>query len=295
MKPILFLLAFSLSLSAIAQNPADVQIQEIRNRFYRLQDGKVKLKELQLDHCTYYFEQDHLLRKVVEKEGNTTREFYFDLDWVSDIAYFVYTYEESNGRRYDNRYYFNTDQSLIRWLDGDKQIVSPEEEYYCAEEKEYQARAEDMRTRLRNHRSNEAHPDHLRWETAINQQREAIDQLTLLVDTTEIIDAPEEYYYSETIEYRYPGGTLARKVYAQSGDHGGSAETTYYDQNGQLIYRKNEEGNVFGGTSVKHEYFRSEQVFRTRTERSAHSYNDECEGYRHAFLPTIEDQRAAGR
>ena len=284
MKILLQLLLLVTCFSAMAQNTTDDQIAEIRSRFYGL--NKVELTQLNIDGAKYYFHNDKL-RKVVHEHHNQVYEYYFDLEYISDHAYFIYTIALSD--KAENRYYFGKDKQLIRWLDPGKKEVYLDEDGACVKNALLTSLATDVLTRHNNYRLNQKHPNYSEMVKRIDMAIDKFPDFYLQKDTVEVDNVPDEYYYSHKVEFRDQTGIRRKFLSFTGGDHGSETTTSYYDRNGNLIYEHQESGDVFGHSNARHVYWTKGKIFRTidmSTVRDPCSNRGEFE---HTFVPKISD------
>lgn len=286
MKPLLHILLLLNCFSAIGQNSTKDQIEEIRSRFYGL--NKVELTSLKIDSNEYFFENDKL-RKVVQESSNQSFEYYFDLDYISNYAYFIFTIDRNNNKQKENRYYFGKDNDLILWLNPDKQEVDLNDESNCIKKLELIALATDILTSYNNYLLNKKHPDYDELVDYINLEISKYSQAELKKDTIEINSVPEEYYYSHKVEFRNRKGQKIKSISFSGGDHGSQTTTSYFNLNGNLIYEHQKSDDVFGHSNSRHFYWKDDKIFRTIEMATVNGDWNNCRQFQHTFVNKIYD------
>ena len=101
-------------LSVHAQSETESTIKEIRRLFYSLKEAEMD-KDSSRDVISY--SQNNFLKKVVVDFVDERTEYYYDIDYNSEGAYFIFSFEKTENGKIENRYYFDRDGNLIRLID----------------------------------------------------------------------------------------------------------------------------------------------------------------------------------
>ena len=114
-----------------------------------------------------YFLQNGDVKKVIHKTDTLIIEFYYDINYMTSRPYFIFTTNKVNAT--ENRYYFGSDQTLIRWLDPNKKEVNPDKDGYCYMPKKLSAIGQDLLT-IYNNNSINNHPDFIEITARIEEK-----------------------------------------------------------------------------------------------------------------------------
>ncbi len=280
MKIYLTLLLLNLYLISFGQG-IDTQLQEIRKRFYGLNDVELKMEKI--DSLEFYFSADQL-KKVIIKNDKDIHEYYFDLKFMENQAYFIYTINYSENAKNENRYYFEEDH-LIRWLDNQKEVTLGSD-ISCITELKLIATSNDVLTILNNYRLNKINPSYESKALKIKEIIEHIDTKELRPDTVEVKDVPEEAYFFYEIIYYDRLGNEVKLLSFEGGDHAASTEVSYF-QNDQIIYTLVKGGDVFGHSYQTHTYYDNGKQFRYKSERYVTGNWGMCENFMHTYIPKL--------
>ncbi len=269
----------------------ETEIQEIRDRFYALSNEGISLRKQLIDDLEFYF-KDNNLKKVVSKSENRIAEFYFDLNYIKDHAYFIYTIDSHGDQRLENRFYFQKGGEMIRWLNPDKKKVSKGDKSYCPTGKEMIAQSKDMLIKLKNEPANQKYPGHARLMKLIDSIVVAIEKLELVGDTIEIQSLHDDQgsTYATTIKYKSVSGQLLKTLTFSQDDHRDYSTNTYFDQLNNKICETRRSSYIFGGGSEIRKYYDDNQLIRTSSSVIESSPpGPECFSYHHTFVGVVED------
>ena len=232
-------LTFFLLLPLFTYSQADISpfIEAIRKGYYYTNGEKVSLNRLVIQGREYFFEGEEL-KKVVVKQENITREYYFDKTLAEGAPYFIYTIEYQGESGLENRYYYSPEKELIRWIDdtGAKHEAGMHSaQDYCQTGLLQLILAEDLQILLKNHQLHGVDQVEMgriyAWEARLEKVDKYPWEEKVLKDRT---DDSEGFYFEKEIEYRRSDGSLAKTMSEEGGDHGGNSSSSYYNEKGEV-------------------------------------------------------------
>ncbi|WP_190809651.1 hypothetical protein [Flagellimonas sp. S3867] len=287
-KNITFSLILLISFSGFGQDVVESQIKEIRKRFYALDNSKLSMVAVEDYH---FYLQDGNIKKVTYENGSTRYECYFDLDFIPNHAYFIYVTENRGNGPHENRYYFSEEGELIRWVNHGKNEVILNGQT-CVIKSKLIAQSKDLLTIYNNHLLNNENPQYRRLVFEI--RTEVNDMLTkvLVPDTTEILNVPDEFYFSHTVEFNDKNGKRIKSLSFIGGDHGYQKDTAFFNKIGQILYKVSKNKDIFGRSSSRYEYYKQGELFRTVEQISVNHEkwsSSICIGFNHIYADEIYD------
>lgn len=235
-KAVLVLLFF-VPFLALAQNREEV-IQKIRDRYYRINGGSVKLVKRSLDGTDYYLENDKL--SIAKKEVQDGRyEYYFDSENGEYYPYFIY-FEPKNASAPQLRAYYNDDTELILFKEGEIDTV-----YNLYGNYPYKYLKQDAYNALNlffNDKVLSKQPNDIRVSSILRQVKE-INESIVSTDTVHFYSADEGH--GGKLQYLNENQIPVKISTFNGGEHGGIILNEYYS-NGQLIYSIDENESWVG-------------------------------------------------
>ncbi|MEQ9373712.1 MAG: hypothetical protein RIG68_00915 [Imperialibacter sp.] len=286
MKNFFLVLVLLVPATILGQDAVEDRIQQIKSRFYSLTNNT--LTKLQLEGFEFYFQNGNL-KKVISRTNTNIYEYYFDLDYTSHHAYFIYTIDDKNGKKLENRYYFGKDDHPIRWLGPDKKEVDLESEGGCEQPLLLISKSTDFLIMYNNYLLSKKNPSYSSVVEEIDEKMKDFSNRSLLSDTIEVENAPEEYYYSHKVLFSSQSGKKIKLLSFSGGDHAATTTTSFFDSNEQVMFEIEENRDVFGHYRLTHGYFKDGDLFRRVAFSSVSGNWGRCRDFQYAFIPEFSD------
>ncbi|MCL6264910.1 hypothetical protein [Flagellimonas myxillae] len=287
MKNILLIFLFPIAFTVYGQTSIQNQINQIKERYYGL--NKSKLTRVTIKNHHFYLQNDKI-KKVVSEIDTIRYEFYYDLDWIPHYAYFIYTTNSESANLKENRYYFGHENNLIRWIDSNKSLVVLDKSH-CLKRLKLIAHSKDLLTIYNNNLQENKNPEYSSYVNTINSKILELTPKIIDIDTVEILDIPDDAYFSHKVEFKNRFGTKIKSLSFTGGDHSTETKTSFFNNKGNIICTIFEGNDVFGHSYTSKMYYQENKLFRTiRSSSTIGDWGDyNCRDFRHTYINKIFD------
>ena len=250
-------------LQAHAQSKEKV-IEEVRQRYYRINGANVTLTKTTIDATDYWLENNHV---VIAKQrvANGTFEYYYDVHDGEYYPYFIYFASEDPNKNPDIRAYYGEDSRLVSYKENQQELEVIDFNHY------YYYLALDAANTINKWLNEVESVDALQEEQSrsVLKKIEQLKKSIVQVDTLEA-DEYDDDGGSVVLNYRDVAGRIVKHSSSVYGEHGSQSEIVYYDDKGLVLSIEEDEGWVGSYTSVSVQltYYENEQAFRIDTYKS---------------------------
>ncbi|MDN5215791.1 hypothetical protein QQ020_27180 [Fulvivirgaceae bacterium BMA12] len=216
---------------SLAQNTEEV-IQKIRDRYYRINGGSVKLVKQSIQGTDYYLENDKL--SIAKKKAQNGRyEYYFDHQNGDYYPYFIY-FEPNSTSSSQLRAYYDDNAELVLFKEADIDTTYGQFDNYpfkYLKQDAYNAINLFFNTSIISKYPNDTRVDRILAEV------KKINESIISADTIDFYDEGEgsggKFQYLNEKQMPVKISTF------DGGEHGGGILNEYFS-NGQLIYSTDE-------------------------------------------------------
>ncbi len=217
----------------VSSLPWEREISLIEQKLYSINQTAASLEHITIDSITCYLQQGKLVKITVASESNALlTEYYYD-EILPKQAYFVHSTQFVATESYlaAQQYYFIQD-TLIRWIDENKQPVSDTSMAYFYKSKELLFRSVDLFARWKNHQYDMQHEYYQGLVRDIDRLKDQMEhtKYTMVGDSADREHRIEAEGFEESIRFYDAQGALAIYYTGYGGPHGTERIHEYYYQ-----------------------------------------------------------------